>query len=288
MKAVKYIIGATLVLASFVSCTTTTVVSPENNIVPLQSIAKEGDTLLVINAKTERNIVSSLLGDSISEKAERITLEITPKTDEYPLKDFDINAVLEGSFPSFLTKVVLSGTGAEMAREDGYPYYIIDGNQVGVLKNNMLGYSTKSYASLAATIDKKGEFISKDDVLNLYDSDIGFFALKPQTIFDLGLGLTQPMIQHMDSILIVVNTDGKNILSATFNLDSEASAKTLNKIVKMGYVGQLKKAGQKLDYSVLKIMFTGEGEIVNIKEMPLSDEQMAGLTDSIINTNIGK
>lgn len=288
MKAVKYLIGASLVLASFVSCTTTTVVSPENNIVPLQSIAKEGDTLLVIDANSQREIVSSLLGESISSRSERITLEITPTTDEYPLKNFEINAVLEGSFPSFLTKVVLSGSGAEMAREKGYPYYIVDGNQVGVLKSNMIGYSTQSYASLAAAIDAKGVFVSKEDVLNLYNSDIGFFALKPQTIFDLGLGLTQPMIQHMDSILIVVNTDGENILSATFNLDSENSAKTLSKLVKMGYIGQLKKAGQKLDYSVLKIMFTGQGDIVNITEMPLTDEQITGLTDSIINTNIGK
>jgi hypothetical protein len=288
MKAVKYIIGATLVLASFVSCTTTTVVSPENNIVPLQSIAKEGDTLLVIDAKSEKEIVSSLLGDAISDRAERITLEITPTTDKYPMQDFDINAVLEGAFPSFLTKVILSGSGAEMARVDGYPYYVVDGNQVGVLKSNMLGYSTQSYASLAADIDKKGEYISKEDVLNLYDSDIGFFALKPQTIFDLGLGLTQPMIRHMDSILIVIDTGKENILSATFNLDSENSAKTLNKLVKMGYIGQLKKAGQKLDYSVLKIMFTGEGDIVNITEMPLTDEQIAGLTASITNTSLGR
>jgi hypothetical protein len=288
MKAVKYLIGTTLVLASFVSCTTTTVVSPENNIVPLQSIAKEGDTLLVIDANSEREIISSLLGDTISGKAERITLEITPKSDEYPLTDFDINAVLEGKFPSFLTKVVLSGSSDEMARDDGYPYYIVDGNQVGVLKTNMLGYSTQSYASLAAAIDKKGEYVSKEDVLNLYNSDIGFFALKPQTIFDLGLGLTQPMIQHMDSILIVINTDGENVLSATFNLDSDNSAKTLNKLVKMGYIGQLKKAGEKLDYSVLKIMFTEDGDIVNIKGMPLTDEQMVGLTDSITSTSRGK
>lgn len=283
MKAVKYIIGATLVLASFVSCTTTTVVSPENNIVPLQSIAKDGDTILVIDANSEKSLVSSLIGDTISDKAERITVGITPKSNEYPLKDFDINAVLEGKFPSFLTKVALSGSGAEMAREDGYPYYIVDGNQVGVLKTNMLGYSTNSYAALAEAIDAKGVFVSKEDVLNLYNSDIGFFALKPQTIFDLGLGLTQPMVQHMDSILIVVNTDGENILDATFDLDSEDSASTLNKLVKLGYVGQLKKAGEKLDYSVLKIMFTTEGEIVNITGMPLSDEQMAGLTESIAN-----
>jgi hypothetical protein len=283
MKAVKYIIGATLVLASFVSCTTTTVVSPENNIVPLQSIAKDGDTILVIDANREKALVSSLIGDTISDKAERITVGITPKSDEYPLKEFDINAVLEGKFPSFLTKVALSGSGAEMAREDGYPYYIVDGNQVGVLKTNMLGYSTNSYAALAEAIDAKGEYVSKEDVLNLYNSDIGFFALKPQTIFDLGLGLTQPMVQHMDSILIVVNTDGENILDATFDLDSEDSASTLNKLVKLGYVGQLKKSGEKLDYSVLKIMFTTEGEIVNIKGMPLSDEQMAGLTESITN-----
>jgi hypothetical protein len=283
MKAVKYIIGATLVLASFVSCTTTTVVSPENNIVPLQSIAKDGDTILVIDANSEKALVSSLIGDTISDKAERITVGITPKSDEYPLKEFDINAVLEGKFPSFLTKVALSGSGAEMAREDGYPYYIVDGNQVGVLKTNMLGYSTNSYAALAEAIDAKGEYVSKEDVLNLYNSDIGFFALKPQTIFDLGLGLTQPMVQHMDSILIVVNTDGENILDATFDLDSEDSASTLNKLVKLGYVGQLKKSGEKLDYSVLKIMFTTEGEIVNIKGMPLSDEQMAGLTESITN-----
>lgn len=287
MKTVKYLIGATLILASLISCTTTNVVSPENNIVPIQSIAKDGDTLLVINANSEKELVSSFLGSTISKRAERVTVAISPKTDNYPLTDFNVNAVLEGDFPSFLSKVLLSNTSSAMEREDGYPYYIVDNNQVGVLKSNMIGFSTDSYASLALAIDEKNNYISKEDVINLYNGDIGFFALKPKTVFDLGLGLTQPMIQHMDSIMIIVNTGEENLLDATFNLDSEDSAATLNKMVKLGYVSQLKKSGDKLDYAVLKIMFTTDGDIVKIVGMPLTSEQMNGLTESISNNNIG-
>jgi hypothetical protein len=282
MKAVRYLVGATLVLASFVSCTTTQVVSPEDNVVPIQSLAQDGDTLLVLDASSEKELVSSIVGDTVSKKSKKISVEITPTDDTYPMSDYDINAVIEGNFPSLTTKIALSAlSDGNMEREDGYPYYVIDGNQVGVLKTNMVGYSSSSYASLAKKIDEKNVGIDVETVLSLYSSDIGFYSIKPQTIFDLGLGLTQPMVQHMDSILILIDTGDENVLNATFDLDTEESAATLNKLVKLGYISQLKKNGEKLDYSVLKLMFTEEGDIVNITQMPVTEEQMASLKASI-------
>lgn len=289
-KAVKNIIGSTLLLVSLISCTTVQVVSPIVDIVPLQSIAKQGDTLVVVDATKEKELVSKLVGNTVGDRAKRISIELTPKNDEYPLTSFNLNAVVEGDFPSFITRIGLSNlSGGKMIHTEAYNYYPYNGAQVGLINNNMVGFSTDSFSNLAKEVKSKESNIDKSTILKLYNANIGLYAEKPVTILDLGLGLTKEMLTHMDSLLVLIgeDKDGTITLNATFDLDKKVSADSLSKMVKIGYISYLKTKKIQPDYKVLRVMFTQDGDIVNISEMPMSDEQVKGLTDSITNSNIG-
>lgn len=280
----KYFFGAFIVMMSLVGCTTTQVISPEDSVVPLQSIAEEGDTMLLLDANKEKTLVTNLLGEEVGQRAQRMTLEITPMTDEYPISEYDFNAVIEGDFPSFITSVgIRYGMDGKRVNSDGYGYYEANNLEIGILKPNMVGASSSSYVNLANKIKAKEEAIDKLTVLKMYDANIAMYAYKPKTIFDLGLGLTQAMVNHFDSILLLVSEadDGDYIMNAVIDCDTTASAKTLGILVRTGYLGNLKKQGVKPDFSVLKLMFETDGEIVSINKMPFSDEQYEQLINSI-------
>lgn len=289
-KAVRNLVGSLFIITSLISCTTTKVVSPNFDVVPLQSIAMQGSTLVVVDATKENEVVSKLLGETVGNRAERISIELAPKNDEYPLNSFDINAVVEGDFPSFITKVGLANlSGGKMIHTEAYNYYPYNDAQLGVINNNMVGFSTKSFSQLATKVNSKESSIDKSIVLDLYNANVGLYSQKPTTLLDLGLGLTKEMLTHIDSLLILINEneEGSLTLNATFDLDEVVSADSLSKMVKIGYVSYLKSEKIKPDYKLLKVMFTQDGEIVKISEMPMSDEQFKGITDLITNQELG-
>lgn len=278
------------VLIFLMSCTTTKFLSPEDQVVPLQSLADEGDTILLIDATKEKDLVKSLLGDDLGDRAKEITLEIIPKDDSYPLEDFDYNAVIEGNFPYFQTNFALTHfSDFNKVLEDSKAYYENDDTQIGVIHKNMVGVSNTSYLDLVDTVDSKKVNVDQLTTMKMYGANFALYSLKPKTLFDFGLGLTSSMISHFDSILFLINENEENemLLDAQFEVDTDKNASTLERMVKAGYLANLKKAGEALDFTLLNLMFNKENNILNIVEMPLSDEQVDSLREKLSLNSMG-
>jgi hypothetical protein len=290
MKKFNNLILALFVLIFLMSCTTTKSLSPETQVVPLQTLAEEGDTILLIDATKEKELVVSLLGEDIGNRSKKITVQITPKDDSYPLENYDFNAIIEGDFPFFLTNFGLTHFSEyTKVLEDSKSFYKNENTEIGVIHKNMVGVSNTSYLDLSDTVDSKIENVDKATTLDMYGSNFALYSYKPKTLFDLGIGLTQPMISHFDSILLLVNenSDNKMLLDAKIDVDTEKNASTLERMIKAGYTGNLKKTGERLDFSVLKLMFNRNENRVNIVEMPLTDEQVNLLKAKLNSTSIG-
>jgi histidinol phosphatase-like PHP family hydrolase len=120
-------------------------------------------------------------------------------------------------------------------------------------------------------------------VLKLYASDLGLMAMEPTTMFDLGMGITQPMYQKMDFLLLCIHSsaEGAKSVEGEFDMKSQEYADTMLKALKTGYVAMLRKQGEKLDFSALREMFAQDGSVVSFHDMPLSEEQFTQLTDSV-------
>lgn len=290
MKKLFNLLLSLMVISFLMSCTSTKFLNPENDVVPLQSLAKEGDTILLIDATKEATLVKSLLGDEIGSKAKEITVQITPIDDSYPLDKFNYNAVVEGDFPFFTTNFALTHfTDFNKVLESSKSYYKKDNTEIGVIHANMIGVSSDSYLALVDIVDSKVENVDKLTALDMYNSNFALYSYKPKTLFDFGLGLTKTMINHFDSIVILINENEENkmLLDAKFEVDTDSNASTLEKLVKTGYTANLKKAGEKLDFTALKLMFDRNGNILKIEGMPLTDEQITLLKDKLQTSDIG-
>lgn len=290
MKKFNNLFLSLFILLFLMSCTTTKFLSPENQVVPLQSLVSEGDTVLLIDATKESDLVVSLLGEDIGKRAKEITISITPKDDTYPLENFDYNAVIEGDFPYFLTNLTLTHfSDYSKVLEDSKAFYKNDTSEIGVIHKNMIGASNTSYLELVDKVNSNIENVGKSTAVDMYGANFALYSLKPTTLFDFGIGLTKSMIPHFDSILLLINENDENImlLDATFEVDTEKNASTLERMIKAGYTANLKKAGETLNFSVLKLMFTREENEVNIIEMPLTDEQVDLLKAKLNSSNIG-
>lgn len=290
MKKFINLLLSLLVIVFLMSCTSTKFLTPENDVVPLQSLANEGDTILLIDATKEATLVKSLLGDEIGTKAKEITIQITPIDDSYPLEKFNYNAIIEGDFPFFTTNFGLTHfTDFNKVLESSKSYYKKDNTEIGVIHANMIGVTSNSYLNLVEIVDSKVENVDKLTALEMYNSNFALYSNKPKTLFDFGLGLTKTMISHFDSILILVNEteENKMLLDAKFEVDNDSNASTLEKLVKTGYTANLKKAGEKLDFAALKLMFDRDGNIVKIEGMPLTNEQITLLKNKLKASDIG-
>ncbi|MGD1822572.1 MAG: hypothetical protein ACPKM0_07395 [Pleomorphochaeta sp.] len=290
MKKIKLYSFLYVVIFTLMSCSTTDFLSPESQIVPLQSLADEGDTIILIDAVKEEELVESLLGEEIGSRAKEITIQIIPTSDEYPIKSFDYNAVVEGDFPFFTTNFTLNHfTDYEKILEDSKSYYKAGDTEIGVMHKNMIGASSTSYIDLLNTVDSKIEKVDSTTAIEMYNSNFALYSSNPITLFDFGIGLTKTMISHFDSLLLLIDEGDSEsmLLTAKFDVDTENNAKTLDRMIKAGYTATLKKAGEKLDFASLKLMFVRDGNIVNIINMPLSDEQMDLLKSTISASNVG-
>lgn len=290
MRKIKFYSFLLFFSIALMSCTSTKYLSPETQVVPLQTLAEEGDTIILIDGEKENELITSLLGEDIGSRTKQITIQIIPKTDDYPLDSFDYNAVLEGDFPYFLTNFSLNHfSDYDKVLEDSKSYYKKDNTEIGVIHKNMVGASSSSFLDLSEKVDSNIEKVDTLTAINMYSSNFALYSKKPNTMFDFGIGLTQPMIKHFDTVLILVNSDDDTnmLLSAKFEVDTETNAKTLDRMIKSGYTGALKKAGEKLDFSVLKLMFVRDGNVVEIIDMPLSDEQVKKLKETINSSNVG-
>ncbi len=290
MKKLSNLLLSFFVLIFLMSCTTTKFLNPETEVVPLQSLADEGDTILLIDATKESELVKSLLGDDIGSRAKEITLEIIPKNDDYPLEEFEYNAVIEGDFPYFTTNFALTHfSDYTKVLEDSKAYYKNEDTEVGVIHKNMVGASSTSYLDLVDVVDSKKVNVDSLTAIEMYDANFALYSIKPKTLFDFGLGLNSSMISHFDSILFLINENEENSMSldAQFEVDSQSNASTLERLIKSGYTATLKKAGEKLDFSLLKLMFSRNDNVVNIIEMPLSEEQVALLKQTINSSSVG-
>lgn len=290
MKQNKLFLLLLVMVLSLIGCTTTEVINPEEKVVPLQSLSDEGDTIILIDAVKENELVSSLLGEELGSRAKQITIEVIPTSDNYPIDTFEYNAVVEGDFPYFMTNLILNHfTDYEKMLDLQTTYYKTDETELGVIHNNMVGATNASYLDLVELIDNESIKVDNQTVQEMYGNNFALYSEKPKTLFDFGIGLTDAMVKHFDTLLLLINEGDENqmLLTAKFEVDTEGNAKTLDRMIKSGYTGTLKKAGEKLDFSKLKLMFVREGDIVNIIDMPLTDEQVNLLKKTITASNVG-
>ncbi|MBR2282192.1 MAG: hypothetical protein IJ863_06190 [Spirochaetales bacterium] len=199
--------------------------------------------------------------------------------------EFDYYGALEGDYSKSLinSALSLSSLFTKQKDDDSKLKFFVDndsGLEVAVpTKGIILFSSTNVVDNYRQTYtSERVSNISSDDAARLAAAQIGVYVSNPRTMVDLGFEITKASLDNIESILLVMNDD---IISVDFRIKSEELANSFSVLIKAGYVGNLRKNGEKIDVASLKRMFTQELSTVSVNDMPLSKE-MKDSIESIV------
>nr|WP_245535459.1 hypothetical protein [Sphaerochaeta pleomorpha] len=255
-----------------------------------QGMAKPNSIVVTIDAKAEKALVASAFTgmDEFSRRANRVSLSLTPSGDEFPIQGNDLQAygVVQGDYPRFLinTGMMYSSSLSMQENTDGLSWFTQkNGNlSLSAAKNDVLLFTNGSYADAYESIGQKIAFIDDETAFRMASVAIAVYADEPETFFDLGLGLNDAAVKQMKKILLLINQNGDmHTLDAYITMDNPKLAQTLSQMVRTGYLARLKK--EKVPYKIADLMkmFLIEGDLLTIKGMSLTEEQMGMLEQNI-------
>ena len=255
-----------------------------------QGMAQSGSIVATVDALAEPELVASAFGDltEFADRSKRVSLSLTPTNDTYPLEQDTLSAygVVEGDYPRFLFN-----TGMMYARElspkgnsDGLSWFIQKDGSLSLYtpKNDELLFTNGSYERVYASYKSRQRLITDEMALQMTNASIALYAFEPQTFFDLGLNLPQSVFQQSREVLLLIHQgQGIYTIDAFIQMETPKLATTLSQMVRSGYLARLKKDKIPIKIAELKLMFLLDDDLVSIVEMPLSEEQMLLLKQSL-------
>ena len=283
------ILTALLVLLS--SCVTRSPLGDEQY---FQALGLDGQFVITVNA--DLLDVGKYVNTSdeavkyITDRMNRLSLALYNSNGDNKLvttdfSEFDYYGALEGDYSKSLINSALSLSSLFTKQKDSETKlkFFVD-NESGLeaaipAKGIILFSSTDVVENYKQTYTSdRVSNISSEDAARLAASQIGIYVSNPQTMIDLGFEITQTALDNIESILLIMNDD---VISVDFRIKNEELANSFSVLIKAGYVGNLRKAGEKIDVASLKKMFTQELSTVRVNDMPLSKEQQESIVQVV-------
>ncbi len=272
---------ALLVLLS--SCVTKSPLGDEQY---FQGIGLDGEFVITVNADL-LDVGKYVSTDDeaiqyITERMSRLSLALSdnsggssPVTTDF--SEYDFYGALEGDYSKSLINGALAVSSLFTKQKDSGTKlkFFVDktsGLEAAIPANGIILFSSTDVVDNYRQTYTSGraKLISDEDAAKLASSQIGIYVSNPRTMLDLGFDITQTALDNIESVLLVMNDD---VVSVDFRIKSEELAKSFSVLIKANYVGNLRKAGEKINVAALKEMFTQELSTVCVNDMPLSKEQ---------------
>ncbi len=272
-----------LVLFFLCSCVTRSPLGDEQY---FQAMGLDGEFVITVNAdlldvdqyvKTDDAAVNY-----ITERMNRLSIALYDSTGSSgtvtsDFSEYDYYGALEGDYSKSLVNSALSLSSLFTKQKDAESKlkFFVDnesGLEAAVPAKGIILFSSTDVVEnykQTYTSDRVSK-ISDEDAARLAASQIGIYVSNPRTMLDLGFDITETALSNIESVLLVMDDE---IVSIDFRIKSEELANSFSVLIKAGYVGSLRKAGEKVNVSELKKMFTQELSTVSVNDMPLSAEQ---------------
>ena len=255
-----------------------------------QGMAQKGTIVATVDAIAEPALVASAFGDltEFANRARRVSLSLTPTSNAYPLEQEGLAAygVVEGDYPRFLlnTGMMYARELSQKGNSDGLSWFSQKKGPLSLYtpKNDELVFTNGSYEQAYASYKARERLIPDEVAFRMANASIALYAVEPETFFDLGLNLPQSVFQQARQVLLLIHQDNGNYsVDAFITMETPKLANTLSQMVRSGYLARLKK--DKISYKLaeLKLMFLLDEDLVTIQQMPLGEEQMQLLKQSL-------
>ncbi len=266
--------------------------SPLKDKMFIQSYGMDGQFVITVDA-TKLNLgeyvdTSSSDVDYVAQRMSRLSIVLFDKTGEYldypaDLSVYNFDGAIEGDYSKTLLSAALKMSNLFTAEkgESGLKLFVDEtsGLQVAIPSNGIILFSSDSVEeSYQSTFKSSEKLISDDQAQKLASCEIGIYVSNPKTLIDLGLEVPRSSLENIEYILLMLNGD---TFSIDFKLKNEELAKSFSVIIKGSYVGQLRRAGETIDFEQLKEQFVQEFDMVSVKNLGLTQEQNEAIKNTI-------
>ncbi len=266
--------------------------SPLKDKMFIQSYGMDGQFVITVDA-TKLNLgeyvdTSSSDVDYVAQRMSRLSIVLFDKTGEYldypaDLSVYNFDGAIEGDYSKTLLSAALkmSNLFTPEKGESGLKLFVDEtsGLQVAIPSNGIILFSSDSVEeSYQSTFKSSEKLISDDQAQKLASCEIGIYVSNPKTLIDLGLDVPRSSLENIEYILLMLNGD---TFSIDFKLKNEELAKSFSVIIKGSYVGQLRRAGETIDFEQLKEQFVQEFDMVSVKNLGLTQEQNEAIKNTI-------
>jgi len=287
---------ATLALMAIAlsSCTHT---SPFKEEYAFQAMGSDAEIVITADVRSLRENKPSLIGyddpllKELASRSDRVSISIDGRNDQgedgYPLllEDTSYYGVLEGNYPKSMNLLLSFNDSFEKVKEDGVKFYR---NEVVPLevkspKGGLVIFSSDDYPTAEKRVlTERTIYISPDIASKIGEGVFGLYTKNPETMIDLGLGITLSVIEKMDeAVLYVVLEDGAFRLYADISMDEERQAKTLNTLLRNRVIADYRVRGERPDYKGLAEIYSVEGAVVHVRGREMSDGEVKNLLDKV-------
>ena len=198
---------------------------------------------------------------------------------------YDFYGAIEGDFNKSLINSALSLSSSFSSSKDGDTKlkFFVDnqsGLEAAIPTNGIILFSSSDVVSNyeKTFVSDREKHISDEDAAKLAASQVGIYVSNPKTMIDLGLDISEAALSNISSVLLVMDED---TISIDFRLKSEDLADSFSILIKAGYVGNLRRKGEKANIAELKKMFTQELDTVHVNGLPLSEDQKKSIDEVI-------
>ena len=257
-----------------------------------QGLGLDGEFVITVNAELidpDQYIQSDDAGvNYIKNRMTRLSIALydngtTSVADDFSTYDF--YGAIEGNISKTLVNSALSMNSRFNASkdEDSKLKFFVDtqsGMEAAVpTKGIILFSSTDVVSNFNRTfVQSRQKLISDEQAAKLASSQIGIYVSNPKTMIDLGLDISRASLANIETVLMVMDDD---VISIDFKLKSQELADSFSILIKAGYVGNLRKNGEKADVAKLKQMFTQELDKVYVNGIKLPQEQIDAINEVI-------
>ena len=245
--------------------------------VDVDKIKKEDPTLIGVNDPLIKELI---------ERSSRISVSLT--SDEYPMKDINYSGALEGDFSKFLLNTGMLWSSEFEKVNVEHEYYTNGDIQARVAKNGLFLFSNEDYEKLYETTYENRVIHISDDIASLIASNVmGLYVKDPKTMFDLGFELPLAVLSKIDyALMYVCLIDGAYYLNTDIYMKETNDSNTLLSLIRNAVLAGLKSEGIRPDVKALAKQYKKDKNIVQLRDIVMSDEQVKTFTSTI--TDLGQ
>ncbi len=257
-----------LFLGLLVGCATRTSLAGRPEAL-LASLYQEGSVLVSVDADEESDLILAAVGDErLARRVTRVSLLLGE--DHYPLDAHARKTILvEGDFPSLAMGFVMGSLEGYEKQKGGY--WQGSAYALGLLEKNLLLITDGTWLDEANRI--RNVPVAWDPLIgSVLLSPIGVYAKRPVTFFPLQADLSEALLSSIDTVTAgCTRANGSLTSDISILMSDDGKAEALGKILRTGYVRQLRASGQTVDVANLRTMFTLNGNLLTMRQIELPD-----------------